>query len=347
MELGSEFNLSLSKLNIVEGNFFSYLSDFNCIYTNTGRSALRIIAQLVKNILLPEFICESVLRCFNRENIRFYKVTENGQIDLDDLLSKIDLKTDGIFLMHYFGTLQSETILNEIRKIADKNKIVVIEDMTHSLFSAKRTIGDYMIASVRKWMPIPLGGVVYSKKELPSIRGIEKSYDNERLYGMILKDLYLNKALDCNETYRKIFEKCEKDLDKKDNIEFLSDISRFIISCMDVKTMINRRKTNYNYLMKKFREIGLNPICKLNKDECPFVYPIRVPDRNEFRKYLIENQIYCAVHWPFDNYLINERKMALKNSKTLISLPIDQRYGEEDMDYMINVVKTYGGELLF
>jgi hypothetical protein len=70
-----------------------------------------------------------------------------------------------------------------------------------------------------------------------------------------------------------------------------------------------------------------------------------VPDRDDFRKYLMENSIYCAVHWPFDGLAREERPLAVSLSNNILSLPIDQRYGEKEMAYLANVIDAYKGRL--
>lgn len=347
MELGSEYNLTLSELNVTENNLFRYLAEYNCIFTDSGRSALKLISAHVGEILLPEFICESVRNCFDMEKVVFYRIASDGQLDINDLKSKINNQTEAIYITHYFGALQCKESLREIREIANKKNILIIEDTTQSLFSASNTVGDYMIASVRKWMPIALGGVLYSRKALPDISKYKKSTDNDRLYGMLLKELFLNGDLDCNATYRNIFAISEHSLDKKEEIELLSDLCRFVISCVDIEVMKKKRINNYEYVVKKLDKIGINPMCKLSNGDCPFVLPLRIPNRNQFRRYLMDNKIYCAVHWPFDNFRPEERNSAIVNADTLISLPIDQRYGVDEMEYLIKVIKAYEGVVSF
>lgn len=55
-------------------------------------------------------------------------------IDLDDLVSKINIKTSVVFIMHYFGALQPNDILEQIRDMKSKNDYIVIEDTTHIFF---------------------------------------------------------------------------------------------------------------------------------------------------------------------------------------------------------------------
>ena len=75
MELGSEYSLDVSTLSKTEDTLFHYLQDqFQAAYYDSGRSAIRAFSGLLKSgdeILLPGFICESVIRCFRLKDIRF------------------------------------------------------------------------------------------------------------------------------------------------------------------------------------------------------------------------------------------------------------------------------------
>lgn len=349
IELGSEFNLSLNELSVVENNLFSYLGKYKTEWFDYGRSAVRHIPIHGKRkILLPEFICESVILCFPREDISFYRIDEKLQIDLSDLVSKLDESVGAIYVVHYFGYLQDPRVLQIIRDKADMYGCIVIEDTTQSLFSEHIIYGDYVIASVRKWMPVPQGAVLYaSNRELPSVDGIPENTDNTRAYGMILKEMFLKTGYDTNAKYREIFSKCEKLIDSTSEVKCISQFARYIIGCIDVKKVIEKRKINYNRLRKGLQEKGLMPIKKLDADECPLAYVVRVNNRDEFRNYLMKNRIYCAVHWPFDGIKKELRCNAIDNSNTLLSLPIDQRYGNIEIDYMIDIICKYGGELSF
>lgn len=350
MELGSEYDINLNELYIKSNNLYHYLESYNYELFDSGRSALKHIPfRKDKLVLLPEFICESVTNCFLPENIIFYKITEDLQIDLNDLSQKISNQVSTIYITHYFGSIQSAQILSSIRHMADDYNIMIIEDTTQSIFSVKHIIGDYVIASIRKWLPLPMGGILYTKKEhqLPNLDQINVSKDNERVYAMILKHLFLKEKVNCNPEYREIFTECEKRLDVSNEVFQISDFSKYIISCVDIDELIVRRKKNYHFLVSELAKINLSPVCNIDTNDCPFVLPLRVNNRDMFRNYLIEHKIYCAVHWPFDNFQSEHRNMAKKNAETLISLPIDQRYGIKDMLYLRDIIFQYGGELLF
>ncbi len=352
MELGSEYDLDVSRLSKTDNNIFRYLNKYKkTYYYDSGRSAIRQFAKLLapdQRILLPEYICESVISCFKRDNINFYRVNVDFSINIDDLASKMCTGGGVLFLMHYYGMLQPSDKLDMIRKIADKNDYVILEDTTHSIFSASRTIGDYMVCSVRKWMPIPKGGVLYiynAKLGLPT-ETIEKCTDNKRVIGFVLKNSFLNTGYDSNEEYRRIFRESEEIIDKQQNELEISDFSRFIIECVDINNIIYKRKNNAELLLTYLRHrVGYQ--VSYRPSDCPFAIPVRVPDRDSFRKYLMANRIYCAVHWPWDGIMEEDREQAVRNAKELISLPIDQRYNKEHIEYMIDIVDNYGGELVF
>ena len=349
IELGSEFNLNFNELSIAENNLLGFLSAYSTLWVDSGRSAIKCIETLSdKIVLLPEYICESVIDCFDISNIRFYKINEDFTIDLDDLLSKINKDIGTIFVVNYFGNIHNENVLSNIRDIADVLGITIIEDNTQSLFSVHDSIADYQVASVRKWLPCPNGGVLYSTYNNLSDIGttLYISKHNDKVKAMLLKEMYLQDGLEVNEVYRQLFVEAEKRF-HQGLIFKISDLSRFIISCYNVDKLVERRKRNYKHLKEGLKSLGINVVHTLSDQECPFVLPLRVKNRNDFREFLIDNRVYCAVHWPFDGVDADNRKIAKYNADTLISLPIDQRYGKKEIDYMLEVISRYRGRLLF
>lgn len=349
VQLGSEFDLNLHDLKIVPNSVFEYFKDMNYCLFESGRSALKAIAAVMGGgqVLIPEYICESVIKCFPIDQIAFYKLKENLQIDADDLLNKINRNTAAVYLMHYFGSLQPESVLPLLREEKEKYGFSIIEDTTHSIFSQKQTVGDYCVASLRKWFALPNGGVLYSNNSfcLNSCYDRPRSTDNDKAYAMILKNLHLSGRIDCNLEYRTIFTACEEKLDKQNEIKRISDLTEFLLNCNDICEMVKRRTSNLNYLKNKLSSTGIKEMCDFTQSDCPFTLPIVVPDRDDFRKYLMENNIYCAVHWPFDGLAREERPLAVSLSNSMLSLPIDQRYGEEEMVYLLNVIDAYKGRL--
>ncbi len=347
MELGSEFHLNLHDLSIVSNSFFEYFRGMDYCLFDSGRSALKAVARTIGDsyVLMPEYICESVIRCFSRDQVIFYKLKENLQIDADDLLNKLNQKTAVVYLMHYFGCMQPENVLSLLQAEKEKYGFTIIEDTTHSIFTKKSTVGDYCIASLRKWFALPDGGVLYADNLLNFCADMPRNAGNRKAYAMVLKNLHLSGQLECNAEYRAMFTACEEKINEQYEIRRTSDFSEFLLHCNDVNEMVQKRAVNLNYLEKKLHSIGIKGICNFAEGDCPFALPIIVPDRDGFRGYLMEHRIYCAIHWPFDGLVRNERPLAVSLANNMLSLPIDQRYGEEEMEYMADVIDAYKGRL--
>lgn len=337
MELGSEFNLNFQDLEKKKDNIFQYLKEYNCIYTDSGRSALRILKEVIPKkgkILLPSYICDSVIDCFEDSRISYYNLNYNLEIVWQELDSILEQEIVAIFIMHYFGKIQNENILNKIKEKCRQYNVLIIEDTTHSIFSRVHTIGDYCICSLRKWFAIPDGGVLYSLNNLPEIRNMGKpNWSLEKIQGMFLKTIYLEKGYSCNLWYRELFAEAEKKLECQKEICGISEMALILLSRYSVSEVIKKRRANYQQLEMKIRDCGI--LFWNEMPECPFVCPVIVENRDELRKYLIEQRIYCAVHWPITKKELTERKVVDYIAKHIISLPIDQRYGTEHIAYLV------------
>lgn len=336
MELGSEFNLNFRNLGKKEDNIFDYLKEYNCIYTDSGRSALRILQDMISKrgkILLPSYTCDSVIECFEESRIDYYDLDYELNIVWQKLDSMLEQEVAAVVIMHYFGKMQDKNILQKIKEKCKKRDILIIEDTTHSIFNQICTIGDYCICSLRKWFAIPDGGVLYSFNVLPKGDiSSETEWSQEKMYGMFLKTFFLEKGYSCNQWYRELFAESEDKLEHQKEIFGISEMASILLSGYSISDMIQKRRTNYQRLATELEIYGI--LLWKEMPECPFLCPIMLEDRDEFRKYLIEQRIYCAVHWPITRQKLINNEVVDYTAKHVLSLPIDQRYGEEHIDYL-------------
>jgi hypothetical protein len=72
--------------------------------------------------------------------------------------------------------------------------------------------------------------------------------------------------------------------------------------------------------------------------ECPLVYPYWCENGSELKKKLIGQNIFVATYWPnvFEWAKQNDLEYNLANH--VVCLPIDQRYGNEDMERIIKSI---------
>ena len=267
-EIGGEFYLKSLDINKSANQFVDLLKNFQFEFFDTGRSAISYILNQIqgKNVLLPAYICQSVINVFKNKsfNITFYNINKNLTIDIQDFGKKCNNNIDIVYFINYYGQIQPNDILLKVKKLSKLKNFVIIEDSTHSLFSSIQTIGDYCIASLRKWGALPDGAVAYTnsdkfKKSL--IKDENYSFSNLRLAAMLLKGIYLETK---NETYRQIFNDAEKIIDEGYELFKMTKLSIKILENFDIETLISIRKQNYNYLEKNINNKLITPILEQN-----------------------------------------------------------------------------------
>lgn len=59
------------------------------------------------------------------------------------------------------------------------------------------------------------------------------------------------------------------------------------------------------------------------------------------REYLTKNKIYVAKYWPNIGERSGKDNLEADLAEFLLPLPIDQRYGEEEMNYIIETIKNF------
>lgn len=345
MELGSEFNFNYENTQRCDDNIFLYLNKYNTIYTNSGRSALLLLQSIIKKgkILFPSYTCTSILDCYkNNYDIEYYNINSDLSVDIQSLYDQIDNTTSAIYIQNYFGATVSNELIETLHRIKSIYNLVIIEDTTHSIFTRPISCGDYCICSLRKWFSITDGGVLYSKNSLSLINlsYIKKWNSTEKLHAMMLKTIFLEDKVDTNSLYRFLYMKAENQLDSAQVPYLLSDFSEYILHCCSIQSMISIRKNNYYFLHSNIKNNNINIMLPYDDSICPYTMVVRVPERDYFRSYLMQQKIYCAVHWPIDNRL-QQFSTSVELSNNILSLPIDQRYSQKEMKYLVDSINAY------
>lgn len=357
-EIGSNFWLTEFQDQQKTNNkfeIFGLTQKNQTIYTSSGRGAFSLILDhikpLSKRVLLPLYYCESVelpLVCRNYE-IFFYEINNDLTTNNVSLLEQIEKYRPGlVYFISYFGFDTLEGTRKYYPYIRNKNSII-IEDITHLLFSRVEKSGaDYYLASLRKWLAIPDGGIAISAKERIDLKktSIQKVMVEMNLNGMQLKHQYVqNPVPELKERFRKLFAGSEELLNKDCGFYNMSSTSRNLLSEMNFNGLCNSRRENYLFLNDNLKSISwLKPVFhSLPGEMVPIFYPIYVKNkRDDFQKYLASKDIYTTVHWPVPQ--------SCKDSLThnteyiynfILSIPCDQRYNLDDMERIISEIRDY------
>lgn len=299
----------------------------------SGRSALQaIISDLgeVRSISLPSWCCDSMIKPFMDAgfDVHFYPVYWQ-----EGLIQEIHLDSDVLFLMDYFGYTGQRPNLGNYEGI-------VIRDITHSLFSTSYDDADYYFGSLRKWCGVWTGGYAWTKNghSLNPGNKDDSKYISLREVAMSQKAEYINGERE-DKGYLKVFDEAEDYLETV-GVAPATDRDVALAEHMDVKTIVNRRRANAEVLRKAFSDWLIFP--DMDSTDCPMFVPILIPDRKRdaLRCYLINNEIYCPIHWPVSKYhMLDERIENIYENE--LSLVCDQRYTVDDMNRMVEIIKQF------
>jgi len=78
----------------------------------------------------------------------------------------------------------------------------------------------------------------------------------------------------------------------------------------------------------------------LNND-VPMIFPYKIKDGQSLRMHLIKNKVFVAKYWPNVEVWAGEDAIETWMENNILPIPIDQRYGVEDMKYITENIKKY------
>lgn len=344
------------KLLPIGGEFWFDLNLFNkeaksldkFIKLSGGQSSINYIIDCIKLeedevVLLPSFLCPSILHWFKRKNVKyfFYKVKKDLSIDLEELelhIKKFSVKA--VFFINYFGFHHNEEELNFLLGLK-KNGIILIEDAVQMFWTEKshKFIGNFTFNSFRKFVPVD-GSIVVCDgyKQHEALESLN-SYLEMAYTARMKKTLFEVFGIGREEDFLKCFELADKAYYEREDIYPMDDVSRKLIEKFDVEFIKSKRAVNYRYLYGKLKEAGIKLMFEeLNFSEAtPLGLPILIDNRDIVRRQLRSKHMYCPVHWDIRNEKwISNTDESYYVADRILTLPIDQRYNEEDMDRLFN-----------
>ena len=316
-EIGGYFELELSKAE----PFWPLLGQ--SIHLNSGRHALEYILRSLKKVdcvYLPFYTCDSVFEPFKRLAIPFKFYHVNDKLEIAE---EINLGVnDYIIINNYFGVKDSY-----VNTMFSKYGNHMILDATQSLYFRPK-LGLKAFYSPRKFVGVPDGGFAVTTSAVDFEIPQGYSYDK---CDSLLKRLDKNASLGYSD-----FKSASQNI-SQENMSSMSKLTSALIQSIDFDFIGIKRRTNFDILHSALSSTNQLQLPFSETLSCPMVYPYRT-EGETLRKRLIENKVFVATYWPnvVENKMLNpvEAKLATE----IIPLPIDQRYGEEEMNRIIKLI---------
>lgn len=294
----------------------------NAVKLNCSRNALAYLMKLhgIRRIYIPYFLCDSVLGVCKKYGVEvcFYHIMENFEPIVPP---NVDFTNDGFYLVNYYGQLTNEKI-TEISRSA-KNLIV---DNVQAFFQMPLPHVP-TIYNCRKFFGVADGAYLYTDSRLDE--EFETDFSYERM-GFLLGRFEKT----ASEFYPQFV--ANNEFFASEPIKRMSALTENIMRSLDYERIKNVRTENFAYLHEKFS--GLNKL-KLSVPEGAFAYPLYLENGAEVRKKLQAQKIYIPTLWPDVFDVCEESDLEYKMAKNILPLPVDQRYGKEEMEYISERIK--------
>lgn len=343
IEFGSDFHYisGFQGTGNTLGDFYPHAN-----YYADGRQALIHIyhSQGWQRLWVPEYFCYEVVESLKQAglNLMFY-ADYPGNRDDEQTLEAIQGKnlfrpTDAVLRVNYFGT--------RIRHSSEHLPVAaVVEDHTHDLIGdwPIHSTADWCIASLRKTLPIPEGGILWSPIGIKLPEQPATSEENERIAAirweaMRQKARYLAGEPIEKATFRAGYVDTEEYFDTAP-VCALDKASQEYLRTFDVHSWYGQKRENWE-LTKDIPKEGVKVVCPENIGCHPFslVLLFDNPDeRDRVREELIAYQIYPAVLWNVPDTASGKVKSF---SRRMLSIHCDGRYSADDIQQMKTIIES-------
>ena len=290
-----------------------------------------------KRIWMPDYFCYEVIDTIKEQTgikVMFYEDSPLHEGQVENLPFK---EGDVLLRMNFFG----------LREQRNNKRITcpVIEDHTHDPFGhwALYSDADWCISSIRKILPLPEGGMMWSPKGHNLDINLIASEENEKIAairweGMEMKAAYL-KGEDINkDDFRKKYTETEEWFDHSEPTLIDDRSKEFVSKQLDINLWQGAKRKN-RVLLKSLVKSDVCKMLEPEDDSCTMFSLVLYFDtkeiRDSVRKRLIESCAYPAILWVVPD---GASEAARDFSERMLSVHCDGRYMEEDIKQLASIL---------
>src|SRR5574344_1113211 len=290
-----------------------------------------------KRIWMPDYFCYEVIDTIKEQTgikVKFYEDSPLHEGQVENLPFK---EGDVLLRMNFFG----------LREQRNNKRITcpVIEDHTHDPFGhwALYSDADWCISSIRKILPLPEGGMMWSPKGHKLDVNLIASEENEKIAatrweGMEMKAAYL-KGEDINkDEFRKRYTETEEWFDHSEPTLIDDRSKEFVSKQLEINLWQGAKRKNW-VLLKSLVKSDVCKVLEPEDDSCTMFSLVLYFDtkeiRDSVRKRLIETCVYPAILWAVPD---SASVTAKEFSERMVSVRCVGRYHEGDIKQLASIL---------
>ena len=322
----------------------------------TGRAAIGWLLDALglgpgDRALLPAYLCDAAVAPFRQRGVGldFYRVSANLEPDGEDACARVTPATRLFMIVHYFGFPLHDEILS---RMPSNPGLVRLEDWVQSPLSAGALagegFGEYRVIAWHKVLPLPDSGLLLRRPGVlpppnsPPLPSPRLLFFGRRLLAKTIKAITVRLFGGAPRVlYRPLFDAAERAADRGVPGR-MSHISRRLLERLPLASIVSRRRDNFRRLAAALSDLPGVTLLQSDLPEgvCPLGLPLRVSNRDAVLAHLVRARIYAAVHWALPAEV---DRAAFPDSASLsdeeITLPVDQRYGAEEMAFIARTLR--------
>lgn len=286
----------------------------NSIKLNCGRNALAYLlrAKQIKTIWMPKFMCDSCDYVLSSYEVKIHYYS----IGLDFKPHVEQRGDEWLYVVNFYGQLSNEYLAS-----LGKNVIV---DNAQAYFQSPIS-GIDTLYTCRKFFGVPDGAILYTDKQ---IEISEKDESFERMHFLLGRyersaQEFYQEYVDNNRTFQ------------EEPIKRMSKLTENLLHGLDYNVIRKKRTENFAYLHERLANSNR---LKLIVPDGAFMYPYYGENGFELRKRLQAEKIFIPTLWPAVLNRCNQNELEYQMARNILPIPVDQRYGIEDMDYIIKKI---------
>lgn len=302
-------------------NFQGNIFHDGAIRLNCGRSALEYLceAKKIEKLYLPYFLCSSVADLCEKIGVgyEYYHINERFEPIYEGKLEE----SEWLYIVNFYGQIDNDSLQLWKKKY---NRIIV--DSAQSYFQ-KPIEGIDTIYTCRKYFGVADGAFLYTDMVLNRSLPVDESFN--RMHFLLGR--YERTA---NEFYNEYV--ANNKLFASEPIKQMSHLTENLLRGINYEKVAVRRQNNFDILNEEFYKINeLN----LKSVYGAFMYPLLLKNGLEIRKTLQKEKIYIPTLWPNVLEECPLDSLEYHFAADILPIPVDQRYGREDMRYLVEVIK--------
>jgi perosamine synthetase len=305
-------------------------------------------------VLMPAYNCGVEIETIISAGFTpsFFPVGPFCRVDPADIRRSINRHTAAVMLTHFNGFPQPA---KEVKRMCSEEGITFIEDCAHVLQTTSNegpvgSFGDFAAFSLKKFLPIPDGGLL----------AINTSFDHETaLRQLPAKEVALSTvkcALDIlrarhilrrNAGVTKAKQPEDGAIhDYASRYDFgISAVSRTLIDLFNIDEIVSRRRQHYRFLESAASDLcSIRPLMgPLVGEVCPMLFLAETPDPWALQHFMGSQGVEIFVFWSFFHrfYPFGKFPDSELRKVRVVGIPVHQGLSDDDLRFIALLLRKY------